>query len=284
MPRVTPAAIALIAAVSIASPTHAYPGEDLAGGGCSGTSGDDGGYGVGCNSPGSEHVRTGVACNWTRIDAASYFIVGSLIFGADFDPDRLFAGANGQLMRIDGEAVESAAWYVQCPGDDGHLRWIPTSISVRDVIDAAAGAASDSIDRPISLIDPDPTAGGVVNLGMWLAVEPQSADPVHAEAGPYWADVIPVHESTTFDFDNGESVTCAGTGTPISDLGDPGEGPCGYTYTQPSSGSGYTITITTTWNLNYVSNAGSGTLSPPITRSTSFTYDVDEVQTIGRDG
>jgi hypothetical protein len=251
--------------------------------GCVTSSGADGSYGASRADPGSQHVRIGVVCSWTAIDAASYFVVGSLLFGASFDVSRLVAGTNGQLLRIDGDTTESAAWYVQCPGTDGELRWVPTTVTVGDVIDAAASAASDRIERPVALIDPDPSAGGVVNLGMWLAVEERRADPVHAQAGPYSADVTPVLESTTFDFGNGDTVTCDGAGTPITDPSDPGQGPCGYTYTQASPRGGYTVTITTTWAVHYVSTQGSGTLDP-ITRSTTFAYTVDEVHTVGRAG
>jgi len=60
------------------------------------------------------------------------------------------------------------------------------------------------------------------------------------------------------------------------------EGPCGYTYRLSSpEDEPYLMTITSTYNVTYTTSTGrSGTLGP-LNRSTTFDYDIDEIQTIG---
>ncbi|WP_231106574.1 hypothetical protein, partial [Streptobacillus moniliformis] len=50
-----------------------------------------------------------------------------------------------------------------------------------------------------------------------------------------WATVTARYESTTWEFGNGDSLTCPGLGTPIVDLETADAGPCGYTYRWPSA-------------------------------------------------
>jgi hypothetical protein len=117
---------------------------------------------------------------------------------------------------------------------------------------------------------------------MWLAVEPIMFEPLTAEAGPVWATLTAAHDSTTFDFGNGDTRTCEGFGTPIVDENTLDEGPCGYTYRQSSPDDApYSVGVTTTWNISYTSSGGSGVLDR-FNRTATFDHDVDEIQTVGR--
>ena len=125
---------------------------------------------------------------------------------------------------------------VRCPGFSGVLRAVPTDVTATDLIPGVEDVAHGRIEPPIPNVSPALDATGYVNLGMWLAIEPVSVAPISAEAGPSaWITVRPQHESITFDFGNGDSVTCPGTGTPITDLDTHDQGPCGYTYRTSSA-------------------------------------------------
>ena len=135
------------------------------------------------------------------------------------------------------------------------------------------------IQPPESSVNPPVSEGGTVNLGMWLAVTSRTYPQLSAVAGPTaWITATPTLTSTTFDLGDGSApVTCEVAGTPIVDLDDPGEGPCGFTYRQPGT---YTITLTSRWDFPYESSAGPGTFGP-LLRTTSYTYAVREFITVG---
>ena len=171
---------------------------------------------------------------------------------------------------------------VRCPGFSGTFRAVPTGVTAADLVPGVEDVAHGRIELPIPNVSPPLDAAGYVNLGMWLAIEPVTVAPITAEAGPNaWITVSPRHASITFDFGNGDSVTCPGTGVPIVDLDTLEEGPCGYTYRASSpDGAPYVISVGTTWELPYASSNGSGTLEP-FTRVLTLEYDVDEIQTVG---
>jgi hypothetical protein len=146
-----------------------------------------------------------------------------------------------------------------------------------------AARLHDEMWRRVPAPQPDlsPAGPGIVNLGMWLAVDVPDIPSAFARSGSNWARVTPTLASTTFDFGNGDRTTCDGGGTAISALESIGEGPCGYTYTERSaSGAPFRITVEMTWNIWLDSSGGSRVLAP-IRRSTTFDYDVFEIQTVG---
>ena len=73
-------------------------------------------------------------------------------------------------------------------------------------------------------MNPDPSVGGIVNIGLWLAVADPGQVSITASVGPVWATVTARYESTTWDFGNGDSMACDGLGTPIVDKDDGGAG------------------------------------------------------------
>jgi len=182
---------------------------------------------------------------------------------------------------------EHRLYSVTCPTSGTDLRYIPTDIGVGELIPGITDQVSRQLQLPVPSISPTPAANGIVNLGMWLAVQPQTLDPLTAQAGPaVWITVTPTLATTTFDLGNGDSITCDGTGVPIEnvypDLDVVEQSPtCGYTYrTSSPDDAPYRLTITTTWRLPYESSEGAGEI-PPLERSVSIDYDVDEVQTVG---
>jgi hypothetical protein len=136
---------------------------------------------------------------------------------------------------------------------------------------------------PVPSLDlsPAPEAGGIVNLGLWLALTGQDPVTVRAEAGSLWAEATVTLASTTWDMGNGDVVTCDGPGVPIVDADTMEQGPCGYTYRRSSpDDQPFELSVTATWAVTYRSSGGSGS-SGTVDRTASVTYDVDEIQTVG---
>ncbi len=143
-----------------------------------------------------------------------------------------------------------------------------------------------TIGAPEPIVSPLPQAGVPVNFGIWFAV---------AEAGPYeawagfndrvWARRTATLESTSFDPGNGDApVVCVGAGTPIPDPATPSvePGPCGYVYTQYSDvTSDITVTVTSRWRVDWELSNGRSGRDPDLSTTTSFPYDVYEIQTVG---
>jgi hypothetical protein len=169
-----------------------------------------------------------------------------------------------------------------CPGrTDPTFTWVDTSITAADVIDDAVDRARRAVPAPTLDLSPPPTAGGIVNLGMWLAVAASEPVSVRAEAGAYWAEATATLTSTTWDMGNGDVVECAGAGVAIVDVDTVEQGPCGYTYRRSSpDAEPYRVTVTATWAITTRSSIGAGSAGS-IDRSTTIDYDVDEIQTIG---
>ena len=185
---------------------------------------------------------------------------------------------NGRLHRL---------YSVACTGLGADLRYVPEGVGVGDLIPGITDQVSGQLQLPIPSISPTPEANGIVNLGLWLAVEPQTLGSDHrAGRTGVWITVTPTLSSTTFDLGNGDSLTCDGTGVPIEevhpDLDVVEQSPtCGYTYRQSSpDDEPYQLSVTTTWSLPFESSDGPGEI-PPLERTVTLDYDVDEIQSIG---
>jgi hypothetical protein len=214
---------------------------------------------------------------FTRDAAIESFTIGEVLFG--FDPTlppaiRNIAGAESRLYRV------------ACPGGLTGQRWVRIGISSADLVPGVIDIVESQLQLPVPDINPAPSDGSFVNLGMWLAVEPQTMQPVTAEAGTAWITVSPRLVSTEFDLGNGDSVSCDGTGVAIEDVHPDldviEQSPsCGYTYRASSADDApYRLTVSTVWELPYRSSEGGGNLTA-LRRSVTVGYDVDEIQTVG---
>jgi hypothetical protein len=141
------------------------------------------------------------------------------------------------------------------------------------------------VPLPTPTISPPATAGGLVQLGMWLAVQRHAPVVASAQVGPYWATATATQASITWDMGNGDTVgPCQGTGTPIVNLNTADEGPCGYTYrhvNRSNPDGAYQVTVTQRWTVTGVTFAGPVAGLAPIARATTFPYIVRQIQTIG---
>ena len=191
-----------------------------------------------------------------------------------------FETASGSIGRRFPDGREEMVFNRTCPDGSG-FTWVDVTVTVQDAIDDAVDRATRAVPAPTLDLSPSPEAGGIVNLGLWLAVAAQDPLTVRAEAGPHWAEATVTLVSTSWAMGNGDVVTCDGAGTPIVDTEVLAEGPCGYTYRRSSPDDApYRLSVTTSWAVGYVSSGGSGSAGT-VDRTLSVDYDVDEIQTIG---
>ncbi len=172
-----------------------------------------------------------------------------------------------------------------CPDRALGLMYIPPSVDGNETISRAVDYLREQIPDATPAINPPVGVGGVVNIGLWLAVQPNAPlGPVTAEAGPdSWVTVTANHDATNFDMGNGDIVTCDDHGDPIpdSELDSPEQSPiCGYTYRQSSfDDAPYSLGIDAVWTIPWQSSSGPGSLTH--TQQSEVSYDVDEIQTVG---
>jgi len=188
---------------------------------------------------------------------------------------------DGSIGRQFPDGREERVFQRNCDGQDLGFTWVDITVTIDDVIDDAVDRARRQVPAPALDISPPPTAGGIVNLGLWLALQAPAPVTVRAEAGALWAEATATLASTRWDMGNGDVVECAGPGTPIVDLETVEQGPCGYTYRRSSPDeTPYVLGITAIWRITYRSSSGGGT-SAPMERTLTTSYDVDEIQTVG---
>ena len=168
---------------------------------------------------------------------------------------------------------------------DGYV-WVPP-VTTADVRTDALRRVERLLPDPSLLMSPDPAVGGFVNLGLWLAVDDPGTFSATAAVGPVWVTVTARYDHSLWSMGNGDAVQCTGLGTPIVDLDTTEEGPCGYTYRQPSTPQqtgdelSYHASVRGSWTITWQDYRGeSGTLTP-IYRTTAFDFQVREIQTVG---
>jgi hypothetical protein len=221
---------------------------------------------------------SGPVCVWKALTRGD---VGSI--GGGSNGPGLTAEEQSQPATTIVGGVTFYTYAVTCPGQGTQLRLVNPNTTAADLFELIRREASARIPAPVHDMNPAPAVGGIVNLGLWLAVEQQSIAPIHAEAGAAWITANPTLTDVSFDMGTGDDpVRCGGVGVPYPEgSNDPDEGPCGYTYRQKlPDDAAYTITITSEWTIPYTSSSGPGTLTA-ITTSTTYQYDVDEIQTVG---
>ncbi len=256
--------------------------------GCTG--GTDGtGTDIECTDPGSGSpektgIRTGPRCSYSALTPQGFFGTGPILLAPPAGGFEYVTHEDGAIGRRFPDGREEKGFTTVC-GVSGGFAWVDTSITVQDLVGALRDRARQSAPAPVVDMNPAPDIGGIVNLGLWLAVEDVRPAPIRVEAGPLWAEAEMVISSMEWDMGNGDVVQCADVGVRIQDvvpdLNTVDEGPCGYTYRLSSpEDDPYVVTTTVSWSVTYRSSSGSGTIGD-IERSSVFDYDVDEIQTLG---
>jgi hypothetical protein len=198
----------------------------------------------------------------------------------------VYRDADGHTVLDPGQAVETGYWRY-CPDGDRDFFWVPNRVDVDALISSAYEEVSASLPSPTLDVNPDPSVGGIVNIGLWLAVADPGQVSITASVGPVWATVTARYERTEWSMGNGDSVECPGLGTPIVDVDTVEQGPCGYTYEWPSAPKftgtddlAYHASVTGHWVISYATSTGRAGSLDPIDRSTDFGYQVREIQTL----
>jgi hypothetical protein len=220
-------------------------------------------------------------CRWELFDWA-----GSQIPGAPPSGPAIRDATTGELVSAAGPNTETGYWRY-CPGEAPAFLWVPDGVDEDELIDSAFDRVSALLPEPAVDMNPDPSVGGIVNIGLWLAVQDPGQVSITASVGPVWATVTARYERTGWDLGNGDQVECEGVGTPIVDWDTVEQGPCGYTYRWPSAPKftgtddlAYHASVTGHWVVTYATSSGrSGSLTP-IARTTAFAYQVREIQTL----
>jgi hypothetical protein len=201
------------------------------------------------------------------------------------DPD----GALSSLL-AQAAASDATVYTKTCPLDVGTettLALVQNQVSIADLMSSASKQVTAEVPVPAMNMNPKPAVGGMVNIGLWLAVADPGQVSITASVGPVWATVTARYVSTTWNFGNGDSVTCDGLGTPIVDVNTAAQGPCGYTYRWPSAPKftgtddlNYHASATGHWAVTYATSTGTTGSLGPIDRTTKFNYRVREIQTV----
>ena len=221
-------------------------------------------------------------CTWTLAYIESVAVeIGGV--GAELGEVASFRDAETkQSVDAGGPGVE-ALYFVECPGSSGY-RWAAPAdyVDRQALIDAAYDQATAQVPLPSLNMSPAPEVGGVVNLGLWLAVDDPGQVNALAQAGPVWASVTARFVGMSWDMGTGDVVECDGLGSPYPEGSNQiVEGPCGYTYTAQPPQAGYSVTATGHWEVELSTSDGVDQMLGPIDMSYAFAYDVDEVVTVG---
>ena len=227
--------------------------------------------------------HSGPACTYTPFDT-----VWSQVPGATSGIVRRDASTKETLPPGTPAGQNTETMYVRrCPGREPVYVWVPDGVDVEDLVASAREEVSDQLPVPVLEMSPDPSVGGTVNIGLWLALEDPGDVSVTASVGPVWATVTARFVQTSWSMGNGDVVECDGLGTPILDAATVEQGPCGYTYRWPSApqftGSdalAYRVSVTGHWVVSYATSTGAGGSLPGLDRSTEFDYSVRELQSV----
>jgi hypothetical protein len=241
--------------------------------------GTGGSVGAGSDAPKGEitaNVATTSVSGSSAVSACSWTVDPPL---SDVYPT---GPGGGSTKRFDNDNRTYRLYLKACPGLPDEYVYVP-NVTPREVIDQAAVELRKKLPTPGLLLSPPAAVGGIVNLGLWLAVQDSGEVTVTAQLGPIWATVRARQRDLKWDMGTGDTVACTGVGTPIVDLSTPDAGPCGYFYRRTSAGlpnSVYMVTVTSVWAVSYTSSAGAGVLGD-VPVSNQFGYRVRELQTIG---
>jgi len=202
-------------------------------------------------------------------------------------------GSGGEIETMEAAAAAADAGLFKriCPTATGgeNTTWalVPNRVSIEELIASASQRVSAQVPSPSTNMSPDPSVGGIVNIGLWLAGDDPGQVSITASVGPVWATVTARYTSTSWAFGNGDSLVCEGLGTPIVNLDTADQGPCGYTYEWPSAPKftgtddlAYHVSVTGHWVVTFETSSGSSGSLSPIDRTVEFSYQVREIQTV----
>jgi len=156
--------------------------------------------------------------------------------------------------------------------------------------DTARQRAEAQLDPPEPSVATNPPSGAqTVGVPTWFWIEgpwePRSAT---ATVGPVSSTVTATPRDVRWDLGDGQSITCAGPGVRYDTTRAPDEqsSSCQHVYTHRSTGSdasaGYQVTATVTYDVTWTSTTGQGGSLGTLSRSSTVTLVVQEIQAVIR--
>lgn len=156
---------------------------------------------------------------------------------------------------------------------------------------ALAEDATDRAPIPLPAVRLSPPAGvdQVVNVPTMMWIDAAQWQPVtsSASAGAVTATATAVPEAVMWSMGNGDTVTCAGPGTPYRPgTESPTPAGCSYTFRRSSArapGGAFTVGATVTWRVSWAAAGapGGGSLGT-VTRTSQIPVRVAEIQALNR--
>jgi hypothetical protein len=172
------------------------------------------------------------------------------------------------------------------PGAVGGILIVPEGVEVDVEALAAEALASVGISAPTINTSPAADRRLYVQVPTWFWLEGGWWQPYQATAstGRVQATVVATPVAVTWEPGDGGSLTCAGPGRAWQPGLPESAADCTHTYRSSSAGqpSGrFELTATVRLEIRWASNTGQGGTLPAITRSTSTSVEVGEIQAIG---
>jgi hypothetical protein len=154
---------------------------------------------------------------------------------------------------------------------------------------ALEAVSSVHIDSPVIHTSPPETGRLYVHVPTWLWLDEQwwRGYEATASAGRVTSTVRASPVSVRWDLGDGDSLTCRGPGLPWRPGLAEDAANCSHTYTKSSAtspGGRFHLSATVVLDITWTSNVGDGGTLEPISRSSSRSVDVGEIQAVGTGG
>ncbi|WP_030442477.1 hypothetical protein [Actinoplanes subtropicus] len=171
-------------------------------------------------------------------------------------------------------------WYMQVCGNDTSAlgtapQWIANPPAAAPAVLARRASADLTLPSPRIRANPDPGHDLLVQVPIWLWIDPSSWGARSANAAVPGLSVTATARPTQvrWEMGDGTTLTCTGPGTVWRAGGDPSAASpdCGHVYRRSSagaSGGAFTVRATVTWSVSWVGAGTEGTLAPLTTTST----------------
>lgn len=253
------------------------PGRPGHGGDNQGGSGGRGGDGK-CRNPAGKEIPCEREGGWAGADGCYY--------QPSNPPASVIDAVGGQP---DGEG----GWYLKvCYNDDGTTTaglggpvWIAGAPPVVSP-EVLARQARAKLRLPEVVITLNPPGDQLVNLPVWLALDPSSWKPQSATASAGAVSVTATARpvKVVWSMGDGSRHTCEGPGTAWTRGTDPraSSPDCGHVYRHSSAGTGsgsYTVSATVTWEVTWAGAGQTGTV-PGLETTGQVQTRVQESQTV----
>lgn len=144
-------------------------------------------------------------------------------------------------------------------------------------------------DSPLIRMSPRVEWEQIVRLPTWLWIDASAweAETARAQAGRAWAEAKATPARVIWNMGNGDTVTCAGPGTPFDESRPEAQQRTGCTYTYRRSSAGqpndaYAVTATLVYDVTWSGAADSGGSLGTLTTTASVPVRVAEIQAIVR--